>query len=88
MRGTGTTTQQIKAAPKNATYIWVHGNTQYPELLARKLGRTDLKFVGPDWLTDYKYLGLRDLEVIIDHATELSERQTEAWYDLVTHLKR
>lgn len=88
MRGTGTTTHQIKAAPKNATYIWVHGNTHYPELLARTLGRTDLKFVGPDWLNDYRFMGLRDLEIVIDHATELSERQLAVWNKLATRFKR
>jgi hypothetical protein len=88
MRGTGTTTQQMKAAPKNATYIWVHGDTYYPKQLAKELGRTDLKIVGPDWLTDYRFMGLRDLEVVIDHATELSPRQLAVWHELATRLKR
>lgn len=78
MRQTGTTSQQIMAAPKNAVYVWAHSNTTYPTMLARRLGRTDINFVSPDWLLTDNWRGRR-LVVIIDHATELSEQQLEIW---------
>lgn len=79
MRGTGTTSQQMLAAPKNAVYVWPHSDFSYPKELARKLGRDDLKIVGPGWVNN-NLRGRRDVEVIIDHATELEPEQLTLWH--------
>jgi hypothetical protein len=69
MRGSGTTTRQIKDAPHGAYYVWVNYATSYPKKLAEKLGRTDLVFIGPDNIFE-KLVGT-EKQVVVDHATAL-----------------
>jgi len=86
-RQTGQTTSQLKAAPKNAVFIWVSGATQYPRDLARKLGREDLKIVGPDWLTSDRWRGLELSDIILDHALTLKGREWEAYDHAKTRIR-
>lgn len=71
MRGTGTTTQQILAAPRGALFVWCNRFDQYPRELVKRLGRTDLKVVSVAVLEDpYTVHGTLFTAVIVDHATE------------------
>jgi hypothetical protein len=84
-RGDGTTTKQMQAAPQKAVFIWPNHWTDYPQKLARKLGREDLVIVGPNWLTDQRWAG-RDLPgIVVDHATVL---ERPAWDELQRALTR
>ena len=85
MRGQGTTTQQILNAPKDALFIWMHGDTYYPKGLARKLGREDLEIVGPDFLDWKKWRGRIFTGVVVDHAAELTDRQHEALTEILCY---
>lgn len=66
-RGSGRTTRQMQEAPRNAIFVWCNNHTLYPQQLARQLGRTDLRIVGPSWL-DHGWAGLWQ-PVVADHAT-------------------
>lgn len=76
MRGTGTTTQQLKSAPHEALFIYYRDDLSYPKSLCKKLNRTDIIVRGPRDLTNWEGLiGLQYPAVIVDHATEgTSER--------------
>ena len=78
-RGSGRTTRAMLAAPKGAYYIWCGGSLDYPRELARKLGREDLKIVGPDWLTARRYQGLTGLQLRVDHYAPLTDAQWQEW---------
>lgn len=67
-RGDGTTTKQMKAAAKNAVFVWLSTDLSYPLHLAKQLNREDLKIVSPYWIKDRKFLGLELTEIILDHA--------------------
>lgn len=67
VRQTGRTTRQMKAAPNEATYVWCNQHTDYPEHLARSLGRVDLRIVGPSELLADRLRSRRE-KVVIDHA--------------------
>lgn len=67
-RQIGTTSRQMRAAQHGATYLWGENHLSYPRDLARHLGRTDLRIVGPEWLRGGNYLGLRSGELVVDHA--------------------
>lgn len=77
MRQTGTTTQQIMAAPEWAVYVWCGEDLYYPKSIARKLHRPDIHFVAPGWLDHPERF--REREVILDHDCQLSERQMDNW---------
>lgn len=66
-RGSGTTTGQMKNAPKNAIFVWHSDNTEYPKALARSIDRNDLKIVGPSCINSRKWLGLNYSAVVVDH---------------------
>ena len=68
-RQTGHTTQQMRAAPRNAIYVWpTQRSIRYAETLARHLGRNDLTFVTPSFV-DPEYLqGLVWWPIVVDHA--------------------
>jgi hypothetical protein len=74
-RGDGTTTNQMKAAPIGAIYIWYHPHRDYAIALAKKCGREDLKIVDPDWLIRGEWRGLALPAIEIDHATVLTKDQ-------------
>ena len=72
MRGTGTTTQQMKAAAHGALYVW--NNTPGVDWCREKAkfaGREDLQVVPVAVLDDPYYVHPAEYpEVIIDHAVE------------------
>ena len=47
MRQSGRSSEQMKAAPAGAVYVWVNSMLGYPKALARAVGREDLRIVGP-----------------------------------------
>lgn len=65
-RGTGRTTQQMKAAPRFAVFVWCDRMLLYPKRLARKLGRNDLLIVSLQWV-DATVLQSYSLPVVVDH---------------------
>jgi hypothetical protein len=66
-RQNGTTSQQMREAPKGAWYVWPNGHYGYPKALANHLGREDLVIVSAGNLYYSTFL-CRDVEVVIDHA--------------------
>ena len=68
-RGTGITSRQMMNSPNGATYVWCNGDLRYPTLLARHLGRTDLKIIGPG---SVKHLEGARRYIVTDHACMLS----------------
>jgi len=80
-RGLGRTTAQMINAPRNAIFIWCNNLTVYAEKLAKKLGRDDLKIYPSYILDDHGFwLGRIFAGLVIDHATELREKQREILY--------
>ncbi len=66
-RGTGRTTQLMKDAPLGAHYVWLNYHFYYPLALAEKIGRADLKIVGPGYF-DWDKARSLSTRIIIDHA--------------------
>ena len=77
MRGEGITTRQMKAAPNGALFIWCSEQLDYPRQLACELNRADLHIVRPSWLTGMAYYGMRYSGVIVDHAAQLTDHQSD-----------
>ena len=67
MRGTGYTTSQMQAAAQGSIFVWHHDDTRYPQELARKINRTDLKIVGPSYVNSGNWMGLSYPGVCVDH---------------------
>jgi hypothetical protein len=74
-RQTGATTGQMEAAPQGAVFVWCNRHLDYPDALAKKLGRSDLEIVGPSWLDGNAWRGRRLSGLIVDHAAYLSDSQ-------------
>lgn len=74
MRGTGTTTQQLKSAAKGALFIWCNQFTlNFPRSICYRINRPDIQVVGPDILTEQGYCklhGSQYSDIIVDHALE------------------
>ena len=85
-RGKGATTQQMEAAPKGAVFVWCNGNTDYPRLLARKIGREDLRIETPAWL-EGRWIGLELTGVAVDHAAQLTDRQWDGFQGALTRVR-
>lgn len=66
-RGSGKTSVQMVKAQRCATFLWCSDHLHYPRDLARRLGRNDLRIVGPAWL-QHGWRGLRLPELVVDHA--------------------
>jgi hypothetical protein len=66
-RQVGRTSRQMLDAPIGAAFLWLRDELSYPRNLARHLGRTDLKIVGPSWL-QHGWRGLRLPALVLDHA--------------------
>jgi len=77
-RQAGRTSEQMRSAPRGATYVWVNDELTYPRDLARFLRRTDLRIVSPLALTDGRLLGLHVDQLVVDHAAKLNLRPEEA----------
>ncbi len=71
----GTTSQQMRDAPRGAHYVWISKALAYPRALAKHLGREDLIIVSPNFFA-YKARGhgLR-VKIIIDHGCVLPVTQ-------------
>jgi hypothetical protein len=69
-RGTGRTTEQLKAAPACAIYLWpVQQSVGYVRHLAHQLGRDDLEIRHIRALDEpQRFQGLRRLNIVVDHA--------------------
>ena len=82
---TGKTTKQLIKAPKNAIFVW-YANTHAPYIkdLRNKLGRHDIKIKPRSWLlgrhTPWRAIGEKCLDVVIDHALEVSKNE-KSLYD-------
>ena len=70
-RGTGRTTEQMRAAPEGAIYVWVNSVLAYPKGLAHHLGRSDLEVVPESWLEPKRVRGLTR-PVVLDHALKIA----------------
>lgn len=83
-RQTGRTTRQLEEAPQGAIFVWCNSHMYYPQMLARKLGRDDIKIKPFSWLGERNVRGLRGTKVIIDHATwEVNRRMSDTtWHAL------
>lgn len=82
MRGAGTTTEQMRNAPKHAIYVWCNDNIDYPTRLAQSLCRNDLVVVRLSWLTTEHVRGLSTVHVVVDHAAMLDEDAQRALHYL------
>jgi hypothetical protein len=76
--GSGRTTRQMQAAPKNAIYIWYNSQLDYPKRVAATVGRADLQIVRPGWLSAQRWRGHKLTGVVVDHACELDAMQRDA----------
>lgn len=81
-RGSGMTTSQINGAPRGAFYVVPSaGAIAYTNALAHHLGRSDLQIVSPGIFDgDGFRLRGRNSDIVIDHATELTNRQYDCWH--------
>jgi len=84
--GEGTTTKQMKAAPKGAVFVWCNGRTDYAVVLARKIGREDLEIKSPTWL-ERSWRGLELTGVVVDHAARLTDRQWDGFQGALTRVR-
>lgn len=77
-RRIGWTTAQIAGAPQGAFFVWpVLATSDYPKLIAEKLGRTDLRIIAPYFLPNL--VGRDDIPaVVVDHAVQLKPEEREA----------
>lgn len=85
-RQTGRTTNQMVEAPPDSVFVWVNAHTGYPRDLAARLGRKDLRVVGPDWLNAGREGMTYRGSVVVDHAALywLSDEQWET-YQIIQH---
>lgn len=65
-RRTGLTTEQIKAAPHGAVFVWCNRHLDYPRRLARQLGRADLRIESPAFFDRGAWQGL-NVDCVLDH---------------------
>lgn len=84
-RQTGITTKQMKEAPDGAVYIWCNGHLDYPNHLAKAIGRSDIKVCSPFCLDTHRFMGVTLAGVVLDHAAQLNERQ---WFEYQCLLTR
>ena len=87
-RGTGRTTSQIRSAPVGAIYIWPNSHLAYPRKIAEQVGRDDLRFVSPGWLTAGRWQGLNLTGLVKDHAVHFNEDEWQAYHNALTMVRR
>ncbi len=85
-RGDGATTKQIQQAPPGAIFVWCNGHVDYPQELAKRLGRSDLRIEGPSFFED-RWQGLRK-PVVVDHAARqyFTDAQLRGWRKCMNYL--
>lgn len=74
-RGTGRTSAQMREAPRHAVFVWVNDRLDYPQHLARHIGRDDLRVVGPLWLSQHRWRGVDLTGLVLDHAIRLTPNE-------------
>lgn len=79
-RGSGKTTRAMLKAPKGSVFVWVNHHLDYPKLLARHLGRDDLKIVSPEWIEDQRWAGMNLSGLKLDPDTRFTDKQWERWH--------
>lgn len=84
VRGTGRTHAQLTDAPIDAFFICPNsGMVQHARDIARKIGRSDIRVVGPYSLEqDGMVLRGRGRRVVVDHACDLTEAETATLSEL------
>lgn len=66
----------MKAAPRNAYYVWRDQNVHFAQAIAAEIGRSDLEFVGRTWLELTGNVAQHDgREIVVDPSTALSPKQ-------------
>lgn len=66
-RGSGQTIRQMVSAREGAVFVWVNHDTRCAKKLTKRIGRTDLEIVGPQWLEN-GWIGRSLFGLVIDHA--------------------
>ena len=89
-RCTGRTTRQIESMPFGGVFVWVSEDTQYPQTLCTKLGRRDVKVVGPSWLTGNRWQGLELMGLSLDHEAEkrFTDLEWQSYQHAQTRIRR
>jgi len=86
-RGTGRTTEQMKAAPRGAVYVSPHPfATDYVRKLAAKILREDLRIVEPSWL-DHGWHGKILEGIVVDHACHLDDHHRQLLLNAETRIR-
>jgi hypothetical protein len=68
-RGTGRTTRQLEAMPLNGVFICPNrASMYYTQNLTRKINRSDIQLVAPNWVTSMRWQGMRYTAIVLDHA--------------------
>lgn len=81
----GITTQQMRNAPIGSLYIWCNGILDYPRKLAEEIGRGDLDFRSPGWMSRGAWYGREYSGVVLDHAAHLTQEQMQMFEGLVLY---
>lgn len=83
LRQTGRTTKQMQEAPLDAVFVWPHSaSLNYARALALRVDRIDLNIISPNDLESPKWRGRKPSVIVLDHATELNERQRACYCQL------
>lgn len=67
---TGTTTRQMREAPRGATYLWCTNDLTYPTRLQRSIGRADLAVTPASRLGEF--VDWTPENIVIDHAVHIT----------------
>lgn len=67
-KSSGRTSQQMIDAPHKAVYVWKDKDLWYPERLAWKLHRRDLKIVSPEQFCKHCRNKYYNRPIVTDHA--------------------
>lgn len=89
-RGSGRTTRQMENAPIGAVFVWCNDHIDWPKRLALSIQRSDLKILRLSVL-DHGAQILRGLEFsgfVIDHAADLSDKQSETVNWLLSRVRK
>lgn len=84
-RGYGLTTQQMRAAPAGAIYVWpTAASLGYARALAQHLGRDDLEIVPPSILDQggRRLRGRRISGLVLDHACDPNGAEHELLHEI------
>ena len=86
-RGNGETTRQMQDATQDAVFVWCNDDLDYPKLVAARVGRSDLKIVGPNWLNDETWRSLELTGLVIDHTTLLGAERINSYHRALTMIR-